>query len=122
MRGQVVVIVGLHSLRCGGATRTPGSSLSERKVRGSVGEGKSGMFFWFSDDGNYVIKTLKGFEKDFLVTILRDYHAHMTLHRRRTLMCWFFGLSQLEFENKEGKVHKLAVIVMPNSFSKSSDF
>jgi hypothetical protein len=84
---------------------------------GSVGEGKSGMFFWFSEDGSYVIKTLKGFEKDYLVTILRDYHAHMTQHRRRTLMCWFFGLCQLEFESREGKVHKLAVIIMPNSFS-----
>ena len=47
---------------------------------GSVGDGKSGMLFFFSKNRNYVIKTLKKSELKPMLELLPDYYEHMRTH------------------------------------------
>ncbi len=80
---------------------------------GQVGEGKSGMLFFFSADKKYVLKTVKETEKDFFFHkgILENYYKHM-LTTENSLMCRFYGLYKIKFENSKWMV----LIVMPNCF------
>ena len=40
------------------------------------GAGKSGSFFFFSNDNNYIIKTMRGNEKKVLLNMLDDMIKH----------------------------------------------
>eukprot|EP00742_Colponemidia_sp_Colp-10_P009217 GILJ01010035.1.p1 GENE.GILJ01010035.1~~GILJ01010035.1.p1 ORF type:complete len:840 (-),score=150.67 GILJ01010035.1:293-2812(-) len=88
------------------------SSLSEL-----CSTGKSGSFFYFSADGNYMLKTVSREESKFFRTILPDYYAHM-LKYPDTLMTRFLGLHVLRPSKKDNfKVHKLHFVVMANVFN-----
>ena len=50
---------------------------------GAVGEGKSGMLFFFSHDGRFILKTLKEDEFELFRRILPSYAAHMAKVRTR---------------------------------------
>ena len=41
------------------------------------GAGASGSFFFFSYDNKFIIKTLRGKEKDILLKMLDDYIGHI---------------------------------------------
>jgi 1-phosphatidylinositol-4-phosphate 5-kinase len=41
------------------------------------GAGKSGSFFFFSKDNRFIIKTLKGNEKETMLSLLDDYILHI---------------------------------------------
>ena len=62
---------------------------------GSVGEGKSGMLFFFSHNGRYILKTLKRDEFALFRRILPSYCAHMKRARAATLP-WFYGMHRLQ--------------------------
>ena len=84
---------------------------------GQVGEGKSGMLFFFSADKRYVLKTVKESEKDFFFHkgILQNYYNHM-LTTENSLMCRFYGLYKIKFGGKNSKYPWMVLIVMPNCF------
>ena len=58
---------------------------------GGVGDGKSGMLFFFSHDRSLVIKTLKKSELRPMLELLPDYTAHMRQHRN-SLLCRYLAL------------------------------
>jgi hypothetical protein len=59
-----------------------------------VGDGKSGMLFFFSKNRNYVIKTLKKSELKPMIELLPDYFAHMREYPD-SLLCRFLALFTL---------------------------
>jgi len=40
--------------------------------------GKSGSFFYYTDDGNYMLKTIRRDEFKLMQSILEDYYYHLT--------------------------------------------
>ncbi|CAG9334402.1 unnamed protein product [Blepharisma stoltei] len=63
-------------------------------LEGQCSSGKSGSFFYFSDDGKYILKTLKREEYLFLKKILPDYYLHV-MENPHTLVARFFGFHKL---------------------------
>jgi 1-phosphatidylinositol-4-phosphate 5-kinase len=57
--------------------------------------GKSGSFFFFSHDHKFVIKTLKGNEKQLLINILDDYIEHFKKNDNKSLMARIFGIFEI---------------------------
>tara|TARA_B110000208_G_scaffold130561_1_gene158356 strand:+ start:3696 stop:7628 length:3933 start_codon:yes stop_codon:yes gene_type:complete len=91
---------------------------------GAVGDGKSGMLFFLSKDTQYVVKTLKGRERQVFIKMLPDYLRHMSDHPHSTL-CRFFGmytvkLKGLSAESMEGRPPAgYTVVVMGNALNTS---
>ena len=56
------------------------SSLSEL-----CSSGKSGSFFYYSEDGKFMLKTVSEKEFEFLRRILKDYYNHL-MNNNNTLM------------------------------------
>jgi len=58
-----------------------------------VGDGKSGMLFFFTEDRRYVLKTVKPNEMSVLVDkgMLTGYLKHM-LDNPNSLICRFLGM------------------------------
>jgi len=63
-------------------------------LHGQCSTGKSGSFFYFTDDGKYMLKTLSKEEFQFLRKILSDYYLHI-LKNPHTLITRFFGLYKI---------------------------
>lgn len=65
-----------------------------RKMIFKAGEsaGKSGSFFFFSHDNKFIIKTLKGNEKQLLINILDEYIKHLKENENKSLMARLFGI------------------------------
>jgi len=76
-------------------------------------EGKSGSFFYFSNDGRYLIKTIPHRELLSLISILPQYYAHIE-KQPHTLLPRFMGAHRLRLPKGNRKVH---FIVMTNVFS-----
>ena len=85
---------------------------------GAVGEGKSGMVFFRSKDGKYIMKTLKESEKNFFYHrgVLEAYWKYMEGHSN-TLLCSFYGLFKIRFNKSKKKNDWIVVIVMENAFN-----
>ena len=62
---------------------------------GQVGEGKSGMLFFFSSDKKYIVKTVTTSELPFFLRIMNDYHSHM-LQCPNSLLSRFMGLYRMK--------------------------
>lgn len=80
-------------------------------LEGQCSSGKSGSFFYFSDDGKYILKTLKRDEYKFLRKILPDYYFHV-MKNPHTLITRFFGFHKL-IVNKSTMLY---FVVMGNLF------
>ncbi|KAF9232464.1 hypothetical protein BU15DRAFT_90638 [Melanogaster broomeanus] len=53
-------------------------SLTAKYILSELGSpGKSGSFFYFSRDYRFIIKTIRHSEHKFLLSILKEYHAHV---------------------------------------------
>jgi len=78
-------------------------------------EGKSGSFFYFSNDGRYLIKTIPHRELLSLINLLPQYVAHVE-EQPHTLLPRFMGAHRLKLPDKKQKIH---FIVMTNVFSTS---
>ena len=70
------------------------SSLQEQ-----FSSGKSGQFFYYSDDGKYVIKTMSNSEYGFFKRMLKNYYEHM-IENRNTLVCRIYGFHKILYKNK----------------------
>ena len=97
--------------RCAGITNTNFAESMSSLSGGVVGEGKSGMVFFRSKDGKYIMKTLKESEKNFFYHkgVLEAYFKYMSNHPD-TLLCSFYGLFKIRFNRK--KNDWIVVIVM----------
>lgn len=75
-------------------------------------EGKSGSFFYFTQDRRYIIKTISAGEEKFLRNFVRQYYRHMK-ENPESLIVRFYGLYQvrLAWEQKY-----ISVVVMENIF------
>ncbi|RLN81423.1 hypothetical protein BBJ28_00020914 [Nothophytophthora sp. Chile5] len=71
----------------------------EQTTKERVSEGKSGAFFYFTEDRKYVVKTLTSEELKFLLGILPKYYTFMTQHPD-TFMTRFFGCHGLTMYGK----------------------
>ena len=49
----------------------------KRVFKSGEGTGQSGSFFFFSFDSKFIIKTLRGREKDIILGMLDDYVDHI---------------------------------------------
>ncbi|KAH9249513.1 hypothetical protein BASA81_012686 [Batrachochytrium salamandrivorans] len=78
---------------------------------GAVGDGKSGMLFFFSADRHFVLKTVKPNEMQVLSDFLRAYIRHM-LDNPDSLICRFFGLYTFKFPGQQS----INLVCMQNSF------
>jgi 1-phosphatidylinositol-4-phosphate 5-kinase len=74
--------------------------------------GKSGALFYFSEDMQYIIKTVNKEEGKFLGRILKHYHAHVAAHAQNTLLVRFYGM----FCVKSFSKRKIRLLVMNNVF------
>lgn len=89
------------------------SSLSELSS-----EGKSGAFFYYTADGQYMLKTVTHKEQQLLKTMLKRYYDHI-IQYPGTLMCRFLGLHCLSVrkDRKASSPQKLYFVVMGNMFN-----
>lgn len=81
--------------------------------------GKSGSFFYFSADGQYVLKTIKKSEKTFLRSILSNYYSHL-MTNPDSLITKIYGLHKIAFTRirSSNKIDKsIYLIIMSNTFN-----
>ena len=98
-------------------------SLSELSGDGMVGDGKSGMLFFFTRDRRYVLKTVKPNEMDVFIkthptgtdkTMLEAYGCHMHTNPD-SLLCRYLGLYRFRL-GPRGKSSEIFLVCMQNSF------
>lgn len=75
------------------------------------GAGLSGSFFFFSRDNRFIIKTLRGEEKNILVGMLDDFIEHIIQTDNKSLLMRIYGL----FTIKTNRFAPIDVIVMQNT-------
>lgn len=75
-------------------------------------EGKSGSFFYFTQDRRYIIKTVSSGEEKFLRRFAREYYRHMK-NNPESLIVRFYGLYQVQLAWEQKYI---SVIVMENIF------
>lgn len=61
-------------------------------------QGKSGSFFYYTTDGNYMLKTIQHREYKLLRKILKDYFFYLK-ENPNSLLIKFYGLHRLEFSS-----------------------
>ncbi|KAJ8525682.1 hypothetical protein ON010_g15432 [Phytophthora cinnamomi] len=71
----------------------------QQTTKERVSEGKSGAFFYFTEDRKYVVKTLTNEELKFLLSILPKYYTFMK-RQPDTFMMRFFGCHGLTMYGK----------------------
>ncbi|KAF9303991.1 Phosphatidylinositol-4-phosphate 5-kinase [Mortierella antarctica] len=92
-------------------------SLTSKYILSELGSpGKSGSFFYFSQDYRFIIKTIHHAEHKFMRKILRDYFNHVK-QNPHTLLCRFFGLHRVKLPHGR-KIH---FVVMGNVFPPNRD-
>jgi 1-phosphatidylinositol-4-phosphate 5-kinase len=88
---------------------------------GSVGDGKSGMLFYFSVDNKFVLKTVKKEELHFFRYMLDKYTNHMCEQQRHSLLPRFFALVKIKYhlrnpDGSAGAEKTFRLVVMNNLF------
>ncbi|KAF9560000.1 Phosphatidylinositol-4-phosphate 5-kinase [Mortierella alpina] len=92
-------------------------SLTSKYILSELGSpGKSGSFFYFSQDYRFIIKTIHHAEHKFMRKILKDYFNHVK-QNPHTLLCRFFGLHRVKLPHGR-KIH---FVVMGNVFPPNRD-
>ncbi|CAO3569510.1 unnamed protein product [Mortierella alpina] len=92
-------------------------SLTSKYILSELGSpGKSGSFFYFSQDYRFIIKTIHHAEHKFMRRILKDYFNHVK-QNPHTLLCRFFGLHRVKLPHGR-KIH---FVVMGNVFPPNRD-
>eukprot|EP01097_Dermamoeba_algensis_P009958 TRINITY_DN7180_c0_g1_i1.p1 TRINITY_DN7180_c0_g1~~TRINITY_DN7180_c0_g1_i1.p1 ORF type:complete len:705 (-),score=151.69 TRINITY_DN7180_c0_g1_i1:190-2004(-) len=84
------------------------ASLDDQKFS----EGRSGSFFCFSPDKNFIIKTIPDYEAYALKDILSEYYLHLSKHPE-SLLIRFYGLHQIDIQYSK----TVFVVVMGNIFN-----
>jgi 1-phosphatidylinositol-4-phosphate 5-kinase len=92
-------------------------SLTSKYILSELGSpGKSGSFFYFSRDYRFIIKTIRHSEAKFLLSILKDYHAHVK-NNPHTLLSRFYGLHRVKLP----RGRKIHFVIMNNLFPPHRD-
>jgi 1-phosphatidylinositol-4-phosphate 5-kinase len=78
--------------------------------------GKSGSFFYYSQDYRFIIKTVHHTEHKYLLKILRNYYLYLKKNPN-TLICKIFGLHRVKIQHG----NKIHFIVMENIFPPDKD-
>jgi len=78
-----------------------------------VSNAKSGQFFFYSNDGRYMIKTQKQEEKDFLRQILPDYYKHLKKNPH-SFITQFYGMYRVKIPDLGKSVH---FVIMKSVFN-----
>jgi len=92
-------------------------SLTDKYVLSELGSpGKSGSFFYYSQDYRFIIKTVHHEEHKYLLKILKNYYEHIK-NNPDTLICKIYGLHRVKIPY--GK--KIHFIVMANVFPPDKD-
>jgi len=92
------------------------SSLSLQHNRQAIfsaeeSQGKSGSFFFFSENGRYLIKTINDEEKSVLLNqLLPDYSSHL-FNTNDSLIAFIYGVYQISIDGMKA----LSVILMQNT-------
>jgi hypothetical protein len=77
--------------------------------------GKSGSFFYYSTDGEFMVKTVSKSESHFFRKILAAYFHHLETNPN-SLITRFYGHHKLLFKKKWSR-KRIYIIVMANLFS-----
>ena len=93
-------------------------SLSLEDNRGQVfsageGAGASGSFFFFSKDKKFIIKTLRGKEKDTVLNLVDSFILHLQKAKNKSFIAKIYGV----FTIKTTMYAPLDFIVMQNTAS-----
>lgn len=78
------------------------------------------VFFYFSADGKYTLKTISRDEFHFLRSILNNYWNHLSSNPN-TLIIKFFGCHKIRFLKSKGRQKKVYFIIMANVFHTSRE-
>ncbi|KAJ3098394.1 Phosphatidylinositol-4-phosphate 5-kinase [Phlyctochytrium planicorne] len=92
-------------------------SLTGKYVLSELGSpGKSGSFFYFSQDYRFIIKTIHHSEHKFIRKVLKNYYEHVRANPQ-TLLSRIFGLHRVKLPGNR-KIH---FVVMGNVFPPNKD-
>ena len=90
----------------------------EQALQAGEGSGKSGSFFFFSHDKQFIIKTMKVAEKKALLHILPQYVSYLIEHPH-SMLCKIYGV----FTLKRAWMAPVVVMLMENTIqTKSGDW
>eukprot|EP01130_Rhizamoeba_saxonica_P018761 TRINITY_DN9516_c0_g1_i2.p1 TRINITY_DN9516_c0_g1~~TRINITY_DN9516_c0_g1_i2.p1 ORF type:complete len:518 (+),score=124.39 TRINITY_DN9516_c0_g1_i2:236-1789(+) len=89
------------------------SSFEYENLVAKFGEGKSGAFFIFTKDRQYILKTASGDERDFLLQMLPSYYQHIHKYPD-TLLPRFYGVYSMKHEGIGGVIR---FVIMNNLFA-----
>ncbi|KAL1919558.1 uncharacterized protein VTP21DRAFT_2251 [Calcarisporiella thermophila] len=78
--------------------------------------GKSGAFFYYSQDYRFIIKTIHHSEHKWMRKILKNYYEHVKKNPN-TLLCRYYGLHRIKLPHGR-KIH---FVVMGNVFPSNKD-
>lgn len=81
--------------------------------------GKSGSFFYYTQDGNFMLKTIRRDEFKLMKRILKQYYDHLTKDNVDTLISRIFGLHKIVFRRKHTykTEKKIYFCIMNNVFN-----
>lgn len=92
-------------------------SLTAKYILSELGSpGKSGSFFYFSRDYRFIIKTIRHSEHKFLLSVLKQYYAHVKSNPH-TLLSRFYGLHRVKLP----RGRKIHFVIMNNLFPPHKD-
>mmetsp|Transcript_6602 Transcript_6602/g.8932 ORF Transcript_6602/g.8932 Transcript_6602/m.8932 type:complete len:820 (-) Transcript_6602:256-2715(-) len=78
-----------------------------------ISNSKSGQFFFYSHNGQYMIKTMSAEETKFLRRILPHYFQHITQYPN-TMLTRFYGMHRVKMRHLNRKVH---FVIMESVFN-----
>lgn len=80
--------------------------------------GKSGSFFYYTCDGNFMLKTIRRDEFKLMKRMLKAYYDHITINNPDSMISKIYGLHKMVFHRKNkltGK--KIYFCIMNNVFN-----
>jgi 1-phosphatidylinositol-4-phosphate 5-kinase len=91
------------------------SSLQEQSSTG-----KSGSFFYYTSDQNFMLKTISSAEFHKLREVLKDYYDHLVTYPH-SLITRFFGLHKIKYNKPLGGKVRIYFVIMANVFKTARD-
>lgn len=89
-----------------------------KTLRELCSSGKSGSFFYYTSDGNFMLKTIRKDEFKLMKRMLRKYYDHLTTDNPDSMISRIYGLHKVIFYRKKHKLHKkLYFCIMNNVFN-----
>jgi 1-phosphatidylinositol-4-phosphate 5-kinase len=80
--------------------------------------GKSGSFFYYTSDGNFMLKTIRRDEFKMMKAMLKQYYDHLTITNPDSMISKILGLHKVIFYRKKHKMQKkIYFCIMNNVFN-----